>query len=447
VCYTAPSVKLQTKAVAAGVVLCNPPLFSTPHNNRAEDTVRVSCLQENLAKGLSIVGRAVSARSTMPVLANILIEASDNQLRLSATNLEIGVTCWIGARVEDPGSITVPARLLTEFVNSLPPERIDMELTVRTQTLNLRCASFDANMKGIDAASFPIIPTVESVAGGADNGGADNGVNALRIELGSSGLRKMVDQVVFAASTDESRPTLTGVEVTFKEERLTMAATDGYRLSVRSSAVDGILPATPTTVIVPARSLGELARISADADETRAVQVLVTQERNQILFQIWGKGSESKGGAFHRVELASQLIDANFPDYRAIIPKTHTTRTVVDTAALLKAVRVAFLFARDNANIVRLKIQPANGATPSHVSLAATSADMGDSVNDLEAMIEGDDLEISFNAKYLIDVLSQIDEPQVVIETTQPTRPGTIRPVGIGEEEFLHVVMPMHPTR
>ncbi|MCB0069374.1 MAG: hypothetical protein KDD77_19560, partial [Caldilineaceae bacterium] len=207
------------------------------------------------------------------------------------------------------------------------------------------------------------------------------------------------------------------------------------------------MPDVPITVIVPARSLGELARVSADADESRPVQVLVTRERNQILFQVWGKGGESKGGAFHRVELASQLIDANFPDYRAIIPKTHSTRTVVDTASLLKAVRVAFLFARDNANIVRLKIQPANGSGGGHVSLAATSSDMGDSVNDLEAMIEGDDLEISFNAKYLIDVLSQIDEPQVVLETTQPTRPGTIRPLGIGEDVFLHVVMPMHPSR
>ncbi|MBE2239845.1 MAG: DNA polymerase III subunit beta [Caldilineaceae bacterium] len=405
--------------------------------------MRVSCLQENLAKGLAIVGRAVSSRSTMPVLANILIEASDNQLRLAATNLEIGVTCWIGAKVEDPGSITVPARLLTEFVNSLPPERIDMELTVRTQTLKLRCASFDANMKGIDAASFPIIPTIDGVTGGGEN----NGATTLHIELPSTGLRKMVDQVIFAASTDESRPSLTGVEVTFKEGRVTMAATDGYRLSVRSAEVDGSLPDAPITVIVPARSLGELARVSADADEARAVQVLVTQERNQILFQIWGRSGETKGGVFHRVEMASQLIDANFPDYRTIIPKTHTTRTVVDTAALLKAVRVAFLFARDNANIVRLKIQPANGDVAGHVSLAATSTEIGDSVNELEAMIEGDDLEISFNAKYLIDVLSQIDEPQVVIETTQPTRPGTIRPVGMGDKEFLHVVMPMHPTR
>ncbi|MCX6039646.1 MAG: hypothetical protein NTV69_00705 [Caldilinea sp.] len=119
--------------------------------------MRVSCLQENLAKGLAIVGRAVSARSTMPVLANILLEASDNQLRLAATNLEIGVTCWIGAKVEDVGSITVPARLLTDFVNSLPPERIELELVVRTQTLHLHCTSFEANLKGIDAANFPII--------------------------------------------------------------------------------------------------------------------------------------------------------------------------------------------------------------------------------------------------------------------------------------------------
>lgn len=404
--------------------------------------MRVSCLQENLAKGLAIVGRAVSSRSTMPVLANILLEARDNQLRLAATNLEIGVTCWIGAKVEDEGSITVPARLLTEFVNSLPPDRIDMELAARTQTLNLRCANFDANMKGIDAANFPIIPTLEGISGEGQGG-----VEGMRIELESIGLRKMVDQVVFAAASDESRPTLTGIEVTFKDGRITLAATDGYRLSVRSAHVDGSMPDVPVTVIVPARSLGELARISADADESQPVQVLVTRERNQILFQVWGRGSESKGGVFHRVELASQLIDANFPDYRAIIPKTHTTRTVVDTALLLKAVRVAFLFARDNANIVRLKIKPANGSGSGQVSLAATSNDMGDSVNDLEAMIEGDDLEISFNAKYLIDVLSQIDEPQVVLETTQPTRPGTIRPLGIGEDVFLHVVMPMHPSR
>lgn len=406
--------------------------------------MRVSCLQENLAKGLSIVGRAVSTRSTLPVLGNILIEARDNQLRLAATNLEIGVNCWIGAKVEDEGAITVPARLLGDFVGNLPPERVDMELSVRTQTLHLRCAKFEANMKGIDAADFPIIPTI-GTGGEMENAAAM--LEGARIELETPGLRKMVDQVIFAASTDESRPTLTGVEVNFRNERITMAATDGYRLSLRSAPVKGSLPPEPLTVIVPAKSLGEFARISADADESRAVQVIVTQARNQILFQIWGKNLESKGGSFHRVELASQLIDARFPDYRAIIPKSHTTRTVVDTASLLKAVRVAFLFARDNANIIRVRIDPANGSGNGQVSLTATSAEMGNSVNEIDAMVEGNDLEIAFNARYLIDVLSQIDQPQVVLETTQATRPGTIRPVGMGEDEFLHVVMPMHPPR
>lgn len=404
--------------------------------------MRVSCLQENLAKGLSIVSRAVSARSTLPVLGNILLEAKNNELRLAATNLEIGVNCWIGAKVEDEGAITVPARLLSEFVNSLPPERIDMELAVRTQTLHLRCARYDANMKGLDAADFPIIPT----AGTGDE--MDEQVEVLegtRIELETTGLRKMIDQVIFAASNDESRPTLTGVEVSFQPERLTMVATDGYRLSVRSAHLDKPFVEDAITALVPARSLGELGRIIADADTAKPVQVIVTQARNQILFQVWGKEGR---GAFHRVELASQLIDARFPDYKAIIPKTHTTRTVVDTAALLKAVRVAQLFARDNANIVRVAVTPGNGGKQEgQIRLTATSAEMGDNVNEIDAMVEGNDLEIAFDARFLIDVLSQIDEPQVVLETTQSTRPGTIRPLGMGEDEFLHVVMPMHPPR
>ncbi len=400
--------------------------------------MRVSCLQENLAKGLSIVGRAVSSRSTLPVLGNILLEARDNQLRLAATNFEISISCWIGARVEDEGSITVPARLLGEFVNSLPPEQIDMELSVRTQTLALRCARYNATMKGIDAADFPIITTV-------DEDGAD-AIEGTSMELDGVGLRKMIDQVIFAASRDESRPTLTGVEVSFKDDRLMMAATDGYRLSMRSVLLDGPVSDEDLTVIVPAKSLGELSRISADADDDKPVGVLVTQARNQILFRLLGKGNEAKGG-FYRVEMVSQLIDARFPDYTAIIPKSHSTRTVVNTASLLKAVRVAFLFARDNANIIRMAIVPGNGDHQGQMRLTAASNEMGDSVNEIDAMVEGEEMEIAFDARFLIDVLSQIDQPQLVLETTQSTRPGAMRPVGMGEEEFLHVVMPMHPPR
>ena len=404
--------------------------------------MRVSCFQENLSKGLSIVGRAVSSRSTLPVLGNILLEAKNNQLRLAATNLEIGINCWIGARVDDEGAVTVPSRLLAEFVNSLPPEQIELELSVRSQSLHLRCANFDANIKGIDAQEFPVIPTVDNGAGPEETAEALEGRT---IALETAGLTKMIDQVVFAAATDESRPTLTGVEVTFAQERLSLAATDGYRLSVRSMEV-GQAFTEDTSVVVPARHLGELGRIIADADEERPVQVTVTQTRNQILFRVWGEGAENRG-SFLQVDLVSQLIADRFPDYRAIIPKSHNTRTVLGTDALLQAARVAQLFARDNANIVRLKVQPGSEGGVGNLHLSAISAELGNSENELDATVEGDELEIDFDVRFLIAVLSQIDEEQVVLETTQSNRPGTIRPVGIGDDEFLHVVMPMHPPR
>jgi DNA polymerase-3 subunit beta len=375
--------------------------------------VKVSCLQENLAKGLSIVGRAVASRSTLPVLSNVMLATDSGRLKLSATNLEIGINCWVGAKVEEEGATTVPARLLTDFVNSLPPERIDMELSVRTQTLNTRCARFEANIKGIDAQEFPAIPTT------------DDGERVIRLE--PEALRQMIDQVVFAAATDESRPILTGVLTHFEGNRLTMAAADGFRLSVRSVPLS-----QPTDelidVIIPARSLAELARISSDQEDL--VEVVITPARNQILFHL------------RDVDLVSQLIEGRFPDYRQIIPTSSTTRTVLDTSGFLKAVRVSHLFARDSANIVRVEIAPGDELMPGHLTLAATSAELGDNVGQLDAAVEGAPIEIAFNAKYLIEVLSVMDAAQVALETTASSSPGVLRPVG--DDDFLHVIMPMH---
>jgi len=182
--------------------------------------MKVSCLQENFAKGLHIVGRAVASRSTLPVLSNVMLTTEGDQLKLSATNLEIGINCWVGAKIEEEGSITVPARLLGEFVNSLPPERIDMTLDEETKTLNLRCARFESNIKGIDSQEFPPVPTAST--------------DDTAIKLEPESLRTVIDQVVFAAATDESRPILTGVLVQFNENDLTMAAADGFRLSVKT---------------------------------------------------------------------------------------------------------------------------------------------------------------------------------------------------------------------
>ncbi|MFN2289961.1 MAG: DNA polymerase III subunit beta [Anaerolineae bacterium] len=380
--------------------------------------MKISCLQENLAKGLSTVGRAVAARSTLPVLSNILLETDEGRLRLAATNLEIGISCWIGARVEEEGRITVPARLLTEFVNSLPPAQIDMELAERTQTLNLKCARYEANIKGIDASEFPEVPTAETI------GGRNN------LHLEADAFRQMIEQSVFAAATDESRPILTGVLAQFHQGGLTLAAADGFRLAVTSADV-GVDLDESTKVIIPARALSELVRISDGEEET--IELVITPNRNQILFHL---GS---------TDVVSQLIEGNFPDYNQIVPKSHATRTIISTQELLKAVKVAFLFARDAANIVRFNIVPGSELTPGQIVITGTSAEFGDNVGEIDATTEGEGIEIAFNARYMIDALSVVGTAEVALETSTASSPGVIRPVG--GSDFLCVIMPMHITR
>jgi DNA polymerase-3 subunit beta len=386
--------------------------------------MKISCLQENLAKGLATVGRAVATRSTLPVLSNILLESDEGRLRLAATNLEIGVNCWIGARVEQEGRITVPARLLTEFVNSLPPGQIDMDLNERTQTLNLKCARYEANIKGIDASEFPDVPTATSVSDSVGN------QVLTRLHLEAESFRRMIDQAAFAAATDESRPILTGVLAQFHQGGLTLAAADGFRLAVASADVGADLDAI-TSVIIPARALAELSRISGDQQEP--IELIITPQRNQILFHL------------SSTDLVSQLIDGNFPDYNQIVPKSRTTRTVVATQDLLKAVKVAFLFARDAANIIRFSMIPGSELTPGQMIVTGTSAEFGDNVSEVDAAIEGNEIEIAFNARYMIDALSVMGTAEVAVETSTASSPGVLRPVS--GDNFLCVIMPMHITR
>lgn len=393
--------------------------------------MRVSVNQPNLAAGLSIVGRGVSSRSTLPVLGNILLEAKGDQLRLAATNREIGINCWIGAKVEDEGAITIPARLLAEFVNSLPPERIDMELAVRTQTMHLSCARFEANMKGIDAFEFPLLPTYQEQT--PENEAPT--VSGDTYTVDKEALAALIDGVIFAASKDDNRPTLTGVETVFDERKLTLGATDGYRMSTRT--IDASFGAK-ATVIVPARSFGEVARIVKDASGD--VTIVVSTNRNQIMFSAPGQK------LWQRVDVVSELIDARFPDFRATIPKSHNTRATIDTKALLDAVRVALLFGRDNANIVRFAFAPeAADGYSGKAQLSAASAEMGNNVSELACEVEGDRIDMAFDGRFVIDTLAHIDTPQVIIGMTQPTRPATFRPVD--DSEFLQVVMPMNPPR
>jgi DNA polymerase-3 subunit beta len=376
--------------------------------------MKVSCLQENLSRGLSLVARAVAARSTLPVLGNVLLATDHGQLRLSATNLELGISCWIGAKIDEEGAITVPARTFVDLVNALPNDTVSMDLAVRTLTLNVRCAAFNNDIKCIDAQEFPPFPTVE----------AENGLT-----LNVEDLRQMISQVVLAASTDDARPVLTGVLLEMSGNTMTLAAADGFRLSVRTAQLAEKVPAGKA--IVPARALAELGRILSDGEET--VTMTLPPNRGQVIFR-------SKD-----VELVSQLIDGTFPDYRSIIPTSYTTRSVLSTGAFLKACKAADIFAREAAHSARLHVAPGSQLEPGKVEITATAAETGSNETMVDATVDGAAIDIAFNVRFLVEVLNVIDTPNVALETNSTSSPGVIKPVG--RDDFLHVVMPMHLGR
>jgi len=373
--------------------------------------VKLSCLQENLAKGISIVSRVVSTRAVLPVLNNILLATDDGRLKLAATDLSTSITCWIGAKVEEDGEITVPARLLSDFVSTLPSAQIEMELVTRTKSLHLKCAQFEADIRGIDAQDFPLIP-------------AD--VSDHKLTIPPATLRQMIEQVTLAAATDESRPVLTGALVEFRDSELTMVAADGFRLSLRKAPLTEEVP-EPMDVIIPARALRELARVSAEEEEP--VEIIVTPDRNQVLFRL------------SNVEIVSQLIEGKFPDYNQIIPTSYGTRVVINTHDLMRGARISVLFSRDVANIIRLEMIPGSELTPGRLIVEST-AEVGQNVGELDAVVEGEQMEIAFNGRYLIDMLNVIGSEQVALETTNPSRPGILKPVG--DSNLVYVIMPMH---
>ncbi len=369
-------------------------------------------LQENLARGLNIVSRAVAPRSTLPVLGNVLLATDEGRLRLSATNLEMAITCWIGARIEEEGSTTVPARTFSDLVSTLPGDQVLLTLDVQTQTLNVRCGPSNTDIKCIDAQEFPPLPVPE----------LDEAISLNVLDF-----KEMVHQVSFAASTDEARPVLQGVLIQVEGEQITMAAADGFRLSVRKAQLSHPAPRA-VNVIVPARALNELARIISDG--SNELLMLVPPGRNQVVFRCGD------------VELISQLIEGTYPDYQSIIPRSYQTRVIASTAAMLKACKQAEIFAREGINETRLNIKPAaDAALPGQIEVTAFSEETGKNETIVDASVEGKGLLIAFNVKFLREALEVIKTPNVAFEMNTPQTPGVIRPVG--GEDFVHIVMPM----
>jgi len=373
--------------------------------------MKLSCLQENLSKGLGTVSRAVATRSTLPITQNVLLASEQSRLKLAATNLEMAITCWIGAKVEQEGTITVPARLFIDFVNSLPNDLIEITLPGNSHTVEIRSGRFQAHINGIDAQDFPPIPEVS---------------DGLTTNMEAAALREGITQVTFSAATEESRPVLTGINTEFEGDQLSLAAADGFRLAVHKTNIGS--PVDPkTTVIVPARALNELNRLLGEQEEP--VEVTINKQRGQLLFRL------------KNAQMVSQVIQGSFPDYAQVIPKSYNTRAVVDIAEFLRVTKMSSIFARDASGIVRLVITPGAELAPGKLTISAQAEEIGGNVGEIDALVDGAEAKIAFNVKYLSDVLSVLRQSQVALEVTTPSSPGVIRPIGV--DNYVYVIMPM----
>ncbi len=375
--------------------------------------MKVSCLQENLQRALAQVSRAVATKTALPVLGNVLLATEDGRLRIAATNLEIGITTWIGASIDEPGRITVDARLLSEFVNTLPNAPVSLTVEEPRATLQVQCGRDKAGINGIDADDFPVIPRLEG--------------DAYAAEVDPQALREMIAQVEFAAATDESRPVLAGVLARFEGETLTLAAADGFRLAVRHGELAAPV-AERLDIIVPARAMRELARILGD--HTDPVRLAITPTQSQLLVRVG------------ETEFLSRLIDGTFPDFKQIIPRDFNTRLELGRDAFLNAVRRASYFARDNNDVVRLEVHAGEEEfMPGNIEVSANAAERGNSQSFVDASVTGPETQIAFNARYLADVLTVLKNGQVLVGMNGTNQAGVVR--AVGTEDYTHVIMPM----
>lgn len=364
--------------------------------------MQIECRQEHLARALQIVGRMVGTRGTLPVLGNILLATDKGRLKVAATDLELGVQTWIGGKVEKEGSLTVPARLLIDFVvtNSDPT----ITLTVKDTTLHLQSERYTANIKGIEASEFPLIPAIKQADG---------------LTVKAQDLKEAVTQTIFATAIDETRPVLTGVLLKIEEQAARLVATDSYRLAERVLILTG--KHTPLQVIVPARTLQEVARIMTDP--TAEIRIFVAE--NQILFIIG------------ETELISRLIDGTFPDYEQIIPKQAQTTITLQRGAFAQVMKMASFFARESANNVALAATPGG----EDVAVTAISPQIGDAVSRLPAKTTGEPVEIAFNAKFILDALAVFPTEEINLELSGKLAPGVLRMPK--DSNYLYLIMPL----
>lgn len=363
--------------------------------------MKLSILQQDLLPALSAVARSVGVRSTLPVLDNILLSVEGKKLKIAATNLEIGVIKYVSVDGSIEGGITVPAKTFLELVQGLGQSQISLES--EGEILTISSDKFKASINGISASEFPAIPLSSS-----------EGISFPKDLFLTSG------QILFAAAVDEGRPVLTGILTDVKDSKLDFVATDGFRLAHKSVSLPKGLKDFKS--LIPRRTFEEVLRIISETPVDE-VKISTSGNQNQVVFTL---------GA---TIVSSRLIEGNFPAWEKIIPTEIVGRAILEKEAMLKAIKLAAIFAKNEANIIVVNTKKGL------LSFKSSAKEVGNQENEIEGEVKGEDLTIAFNAKFLQDALTNIPTSQLLIEFSGPLSASLIKPVG--EEGLEYIVMPV----
>ncbi|OGM19221.1 DNA polymerase III subunit beta [Candidatus Woesebacteria bacterium RIFCSPHIGHO2_01_FULL_37_10] len=373
--------------------------------------MKLKVLQESFSKALSITSRFTSNKIQLPILANVLLSASKNKLFISATNLEMAISIPLGAKVERDGEITIPARVISELVGNLTPGQISLD--AEKEILKIAAQGFSSSLSGINSSDFPVVP---------------HELDKKEVSIKSNDFKHSLNKVLFAVSSDETRPVLTGVLVVLNKDDITFVSTDGFRLSKKRIKLSSSVK-DETKLIIPKNTLSELSRLEVSSDS----QLVFSFNRsdNQILFNL------------QEMILTSRIIEGDFPDYEKIIPKDSRLKVKVDKSDLLRAVKLASVFARESANVIKVKVKKAS------VFVSAESSHSGSQETELDARVEdeaetlkdGEDYVIAFNYKFLEDFLGSCEGENVQINLSDANSPALF----LDEEDksFIHIIMPV----
>jgi DNA polymerase-3 subunit beta len=373
--------------------------------------MQIICLQENLKYALNITERIIGRNLTLPILNNLLLSVENNKLKVSSTNLEIGINCWVSGKVKQKGSITIPARLINDFVNNLPNKKI--EIKTKNENIELKCEKFKANLKGLKANDFPIIPKIKGKP---------------LIKIKGNILKDGFSQVVEMTSFSESRPEISGVFMKFNKNLIKLVATDSFRLAEKNIEVKlNSLDLKGQSIIIPQRTIQELIRILGEKDlstDKQGQEVEIILSGNQVLFNL------------DYAQVISRLIEGQYPDYQQIIPDSFQTQVVVNRGELINNIKIASLFS-GKINDVKISILP----NKSLIKILSKDVDIGEHQSQIETKIEGKAVEVIFNWRYLLDGLNNMLSDKVVLGLNNSTSPVVIRPVG--DMSYTYVVMPI----